>query len=172
MYQLRIFVRACEVHKAEGQKTVDFAMLVLPRWLPKTSPWKRPKKGEKPYMFNRQMRDRLAKVLGTDWQPKSYNWAVNNAELSRKKRHFAQRMRVQRVQKKIQGFLDDLPHQKPDVKKAIVPIKLFNRFSLEKKISCHIFCNLLFGQFKRGGARFLCAEKNFSAHKKRVPPPS
>ena len=125
MYQLRLFVRACEVHKADGQKTIDFAMLVLPRWLPKISPWKRPKQGEPVKFFNLNMKRRLKKVLGSDWQPKSYSWAVNNAELSRKKRHFATRMRVQHVQRKIQGVLDNLNSQKPDVKKALVPIKVF-----------------------------------------------
>ena len=100
---------------------VDFAMLILPRWLPKSSPWKRPgKKGKAKWDFTYKMKGRLKKVLGDEWEPKSYIWAINNEELSKGKRQQAERKRVYLLQKKLEETLGKTKHKKSDAKKALV----------------------------------------------------
>ena len=129
-------MRACEVHTPEGQDVLDFAFLILPRWLPKPFPWKFPKaseKGQTKWNQKSDMKKRLKKVLGTEWQPKSYVWAVNNAELSKRKRQKAQHERVSILAKSIQQTLRKTKHSKADARKAMVP-----SFSIQKFTDCFL----------------------------------
>ena len=123
-------MRACEPHTPEGQKVVDFAMLILPRWLPKPSPWKRPENpiGQAARNYRRLMKKRLEKVLGNEWQPKSYIWAVNNEELSKGKRQEARRQRVYHLTKSLEKTLGKTKHKKSDARKAMVPPLVFSKF--------------------------------------------
>ena len=128
MYQLQLFVRACEPHAPDGQDVLDFALLILPRWLPKPSPWKFPKPGDKgrtKWTRLANMKRRLKKVFDRNWQPKSYVWAVNNAELSKGKRQQAEYQRVYQLQKELEETLKKNTHKKSDAKKALVPCILF-----------------------------------------------
>ena len=75
------------------------------------------------------MKRRLKKVFGTEWQPKSYIWAVNNVELSKGKRQEAKRQRVHKLTKAIQATLNKTQHTKSDARRAMVPpLFVFSKF--------------------------------------------
>ena len=89
-------------------------MELLPRWLPRPSPW-----DTSVDSYARNMRQRLKDVLDDTWSPKSYPYAVNNAKLGREHRERAEERVVRRIAKDLREVCQKYDKQPELAKRAV-----------------------------------------------------
>ena len=122
-------------------------MELLPRWLPRPSPWR-----TDAVSYSQHMRLRLKKVLDDEWTPKSYSYAVNNPEQARNHRERAD----ERMVRKIANELRDVAKKydkRPDLAKRATERVLHFCFDRKLKSERKLATNISLFMTRSSGRR-------------------